>query len=259
MKLVRILVAIIAAVFLLWFVLPITHGIINLGNIAGIFICCCVIFRTGFSGIYNRIKTAFLKNAVSKVLLRVVQTVSTAFVIYAVVVSGFMVYVMNTKAATGATAVVLGAEVKPWGPSVLLRQRIDAAELYLNENPDTYAVVTGGQGSNEVMSEAQCMAETMQADGIDPDRIYPEDKAENTEQNIRYSLKIIDDNKLDPDLAVVTDSYHQLRASIIAHKLKPDIKTGAVNTANNLIGISTYPTYFVREWIAIPVEIIKPT
>ena len=87
--------------------------------------------------------------------------------------------------------------------------------------------------------------------------VFIEDKAANTDQNIRYSLIIIEDNALERDLTVVTDSYHQLRARIIAGKNAKGIKVGAVNTRNGMIGLAAYPGYFVREWIAIPVEIIK--
>lgn len=257
MKLIRILITLIAVGFLIWFIAPAMYGIFNIGNIAGIIICCCIIFRSGFAGAYKHIKKLMTKRLPTKILLRTVQTAASVFIIYAVIVSAFMVHAMLSKPVDGSTAVVLGAEVKPWGPSVLLRQRIDAAESYMKDNPETRAVVTGGKGSNEVMSEGQCMFDEMTADGIASERIYIEDKAENTDQNIRYSVKIIEDNSLDKNIAVVTDSYHQLRARIIANKINPDIKTGAINTQNNKIGLTAYPTYFVREWIAIPVEIIK--
>ena len=127
----------------------------------------------------------------------------------------------------------------------------------MDNNSKSVAVLTGGQGDDEIMSEAQCMYENLVAAGISPERLYKEDQATNTEQNIKYSLKIIQDNGLESDIAVVTDSYHQLRARIIAAKTDDSVKVSAVNTKNNYIGISAYPVYFVREWIAIPVELFK--
>ena len=50
-----------------------------------------------------------------------------------------------------STAIVLGAQVKPWGPSVILRGRIDAAKSYLDDSPNANAVLSGGQGSDEIM------------------------------------------------------------------------------------------------------------
>ena len=135
--------------------------------------------------------------------------------------------------------------------------KLDAAEEYLKDDPGAVAVVTGGQGDDEVMSEAECMYINMTADGISPERIYKEDKATNTEENIRYSLGIIKEHGLGDKIAIVTDSYHQLRARIIAHKLDKSLTVTPVNTVNGYTGFWLYPTYFVREWIAIPVEIIK--
>lgn len=249
--------AISAVVFLIWFTVPMFYGVKNVGNYFGIFLSLCLLFRFGFEKAYICIKERFLRNNLLKILLRAVQISAFAFIAYAAVVSCLMIYAMSAEPDKESTALVLGAEVKPWGPSVLLRQRIDAADRYLRETPEASAVVTGGKGSNEVISEGQCMFDELVKYGISPDRVLIEDKAENTYQNIRYSMRIIQENNLNPNLAVVTDSYHQLRSRIIAKKANHNIKIGAVNTKNNLLGLSAYPSFFVREWIAIPVELIK--
>lgn len=256
-KVIRVALTVIACGMLLWFIIPSVYGIFHAGSIAGILISCAVIFRFGFAGVYYKLKAAMLSHLPTAIIMRVIQTGAVAFIVYAVVVSSFMIYAMNKAPAENATAVVLGAQVKPWGPSALLQQRIDAAEKYMNDVPDASAVVTGGKGSNEIMSEGQCMYDVMTADGIAPDRVYIEDKATDTYENIRYSLKIINENDLNTDIAVVSDSYHQLRARIIALKADDKITVGAVNTESNHIGTAAYPSYFVREWIAIPVEFFK--
>lgn len=257
MNILRIIITVIAVIFLIWFISPLFFGIKSLGSIIGILICTALIFRFGFALVYDSIKMRLLTGTAGTVLVRIVQIGATAFLIYAIVVSVFMIYAMNVKPEKNDTAVVLGAQVKPWGPSTLLRQRIDAARLYLEENTASSAVLTGGKGDDEIVSEAQCMFENLVDVGISPDRLYKEDQASNTEQNIRYSLAIIKDNDLPRDIAVVTDSYHQLRARIIAAKTDKTVKVSAVNTKNNHIGLSAYPAFFVREWIAIPAEIIK--
>lgn len=254
---VRILMTAIACVFLIWFIAPIGFGVKNVGNALGVFICVVVIFRFGFAGVYEKLKLAMTSHAVTTVLLRIVQIGASVFVIYAVIVSGFMVYAMNVKPSGNDTAIVLGAQVKPWGASTLLMQRINAAEEYLTNYPDTKAVATGGQGSDEPMSEGQCIYDNLTAAGIESDRIFIEDKAKNTEENIRFSFDIIKQSGLNNDVVIVTDSYHQLRARIIAHKTDNSVKISAVNTHNNYIGLVAYPTYFVREWIAIPVALFK--
>lgn len=255
----RILLAVIAAVFLIWFIIPVIWGIWHIGCLIGILLCSAILFRTCFSKVYCKIKCRMCKTAATKILLRIVQICATAVIVYCTVVSAFMVYAMIPQnCSDNATAIVLGAHVKKSGPSSVLWQRIDSGEAYLNDHPGAVAIVTGGQGDNEPISEAQSMYENMVKDGIAPERIYREDQATNTDENIRYSLRIIEDHDLDRDLAIVSDSYHQLRARIITHKNDSSLQITPVNTTNTRpAAIAAYPSYFVREWLAIPNEIIK--
>lgn len=55
--------------------------------------------------------------------------------------------------------VVLGAQVRKSGPSLVLRYRLDKAIEYLDENPNTICIVSGGKGPNEPFPEAQGMAD----------------------------------------------------------------------------------------------------
>ena len=255
----RIILAIVSTIFLAWFIAPSFWGIWHIGCIIGILMCLGVLFRTAFHNIYLRLKIALLRNKITTILFRIAQLAGALVIVYCVAVSSFMVYAMvpwnNNEPKT---AIVLGAQVSSSGPTVILWQRIDAAEKFLNEHPDAVAIVTGGQGDNEPISEAQSMYENMVKDGIDPERIIREDQAKNTDENIRFSLKIIEDKKLSKDAAIVSDSYHQLRAALITRKNDKDVRITPVNTANNtLVAIAAYPSYFVREWLAIPVEIFK--
>ena len=60
--------------------------------------------------------------------------------------------------------------MKPDGPSRVLQYRLDAAYDYLVENPDTKVIVSGGQGSDEMISEAQGMYDYLAGRGIDHQR-----------------------------------------------------------------------------------------
>ena len=62
--------------------------------------------------------------------------------------------------------IVLGAQVREDGPSAVPKYRLDAAIDYLNENPNTVCIVSGGQGANEPFSEAKGMAEYLLDKGI---------------------------------------------------------------------------------------------
>ena len=112
--------------------------------------------------------------------------------------------------------VVLGAKVRPDGPSVSLQNRIDAAYDYLTRYPNTIAVVSGGHGDDEPMTEAQCMYDHLVAKGIDPGRIWMEDKATSTWENLHFTLDLIEEKTgaRPVKLGVVSSEYHLFRASL---------------------------------------------
>lgn len=253
----RITLIVIEVIFLLWFILPVRFHIFKAGNLLGVLICLIAFFRTAFSSAYHQLDAFMLQNTFTKIIWLVIKYGCILFVVYAVSISVCMIVAMKIKPKKNATAVILGAQVKPWGASRLLTQRIKAAENYLDRNPDMKAIASGGQGYNEPMSEAACILENMIRDGVDPKRIFVEDQSVNTEQNLLYSIKIIKKHQLSDNIAVVSDSYHQLRARIISYKIDRKIHVGAINTVNTGFGWFIYPSFFVREWIAIPVEIVK--
>ncbi len=256
-RILRIIVTFIASIFLIWFIAPIYWKIINPGNILGMLICLYFIFRCGFHKKYMKLRRFFRRKKFTKLLWNTVNICLCVFGTYAVAVSGLMLYFSSTAPVENSTAIVLGAQVQNGKASILLMQRIETGEKYLESNKKAPAVVTGGQGSDEAVSEAKCMYDNMVAHGIKPERIYMENKATNTYENIMFSYEIIKENGLNKNLAIVTDSYHQLRARLIARKQNINTKIGAINTHNNTVGLINYPTFFVREWIAIPVEFLK--
>ena len=88
--------------------------------------------------------------------------------------------------------VIFGCKVEPWGPSILLQDRLDAALDYLKDHPDMEIVVTGGKGDDEHQSEAQCMYDYLTAHGVSDAKILMEDQSRNTHQNIRNTLELLD-------------------------------------------------------------------
>ena len=114
--------------------------------------------------------------------------------------------------------VVLGAKVRTSGPSVSLWDRIYAARDYLQAHPEVIAVVSGGQGPDEPMSEAQAMYEKLVALGIDPERIWIENQATSTWANLNYALDLIEEKTgTRPNtLGVVSSEYHMYRAGLQA-------------------------------------------
>ncbi len=114
--------------------------------------------------------------------------------------------------------VVLGAKVRVTGPSASLWDRIYAAADYLQEHPDTVAVVSGGRGNDEPITEAECMYHELVNLGIDPDRIWIEDAATSTWENLNFTLNLIEEKtgQRPEKLGVLSSEYHLFRASLFA-------------------------------------------
>lgn len=110
--------------------------------------------------------------------------------------------------------IVLGAQVRENGPSVVLRYRLDAAIDYLNENPNTMCIVSGGKGVNEPFSEAEGMSEYLLENGIEDSRIILEDTSTNTVENIQNSKVLMDETY--QNVGIVTNNFHLFRAIQIA-------------------------------------------
>ena len=114
--------------------------------------------------------------------------------------------------------VVLGCMVWPNGPSPTLQNRIDAAYDYLEAHPGVIAVLSGGKGKDEPMSEAQCMYEALLKKGMDPSRLWIEDEATSTWTNLQYSLALIESRTgVRPEtIGILSSEYHLFRASLQA-------------------------------------------
>lgn len=110
--------------------------------------------------------------------------------------------------------IVLGAQVRENGPSVVLRYRLDTAIEYLEENPETICIVSGGQGVNEPFSEAEGMANYLIEKGIEKDRILLEKQSKNTVQNMQYSSALMDETY--NSVGIVTNNFHMFRAMKLA-------------------------------------------
>ncbi len=112
--------------------------------------------------------------------------------------------------------IVLGAQWKSDGPSEVLRRRLDKAAAYLISNPNTKVIVSGGQGMNEIISEASGMRDYLVQSGIAENRILVEDQSSNTYENLVFSSEFLD--KTTDSVVVVTNNFHVFRTLAIAKK-----------------------------------------
>jgi uncharacterized SAM-binding protein YcdF (DUF218 family) len=147
--------------------------------------------------------------------------------------------------------VVLGAQMKADGPSIVLRLRLDAAYDYLVENPETVCIVSGGQGPNEPITEADGMADYLIERGIDESRIIRENTSTNTVENIRNSSAFFDAEH--DRVGIVTNNFHVFRSVRIAQ----------AQGVQNVCGISAdsvawyLPNNILRESMGIAKDLLK--
>ena len=121
------------------------------------------------------------------------------------------------------TMIILGAKVNEDGISKTLKRRLDKAIEYYNTNKNiNNIIVSGGQGSDEVVTEALAMKNYLVKNGVSKDKIIMEDKATTTLENIIFSKKIITDKNLKGKVLIVTSDYHLFRGQFIASILGID-------------------------------------
>lgn len=130
-------------------------------------------------------------------------------------VEGLILSGFNEQAPEGLDyIIVLGTQVLESGPNKDLQFRLDTAGKYLKQNPDTIAIVSGGQGMNEPISEAQAMYEYLVEYGIDLKRIKKEAQSTSTVENFQFSYKLIENPK--NSVGIVTSNFHVFRSMKLA-------------------------------------------
>ena len=117
--------------------------------------------------------------------------------------------------------IVLGAAVYGDQPSLTLVRRLEGARDYLVAYPDSVAIVSGGMGAGETVTEAQAMRDWLVAQGIPSERVLMEPKATSTEENLAFSFDIIRERGNEPDghVAIVSSAYHLYRAKLMAKNM----------------------------------------
>lgn len=159
------------------------------------------------------------KSRFIRVLLFLVSLCYLLFCILFCVTTG-LILANSTEPDGGADAlIVLGGGIRGDQPTLTLKYRLDAAKGYLDRNPDTVVIVSGGQGPDEAVSEAEVMKNYLIRAGIDEGRIIMEDKSESTEENFRFSKRIIDERfGSGAKVVFATTRFHVFRSELVAKK-----------------------------------------
>lgn len=163
----------------------------------------------------------FYKKSLKKT--RIVFSVILALGLLAATITGIKIGI----AAQGDPAedcpylLVLGAGLNGTEPSPSLKSRLDTAYAYLTDHPDVIAIVSGGQNGDEVIPESEAMEKYLLGKGIDPDRIWQENKSTSTRENFLFSLELITEKtgQMPKELNVVSNEFHLYRVGKIAESL----------------------------------------
>ncbi len=229
------------AAVLILFTAPVFYRVFNFGNTAGIifgaFIICFGVYRDT------------LTNEAGNVIF---------FMLILVLV--FLVYAMRKIYCDGKTSkekadviIVLGCRVRGDEPSLALLKRADSAYKFMLLNPESIAVLSGGKGKDELISEAECMRRILLSRGISDKRLVLEDKSTSTDENIRFSKKLLEAMGRNTNrIAVATSEYHQKRAGIICKRYNIEALPQSSHTKPILL-----PCFLMREIFGIFNEYIK--
>lgn len=195
------------------------------------------------------------RHRVWKLLLRLAQV---GLAVLVICLSALEIYILRVGERTPTNSrpvdavIVLGAGVNGTTPSMALQTRINAAADYLAAHPETTAILSGGQGPGEAISEAQAMFNALTALGIDPDRLILEEQSTNTRENLENSLALLPDVH-HSTVAIVTNDFHMARVRLLLN-------------AYTLGGVEQVPAelpwwwlsanYYVRETFAIVKDMV---
>lgn len=121
--------------------------------------------------------------------------------------------------------IVLGCGLKKDGsPTPLLKGRLDAAlDFYRRQKKETGKaarfVASGGQGPDEIQSEAAAMRAYLLSNDIPEESVIIEDKSTDTAENMRFSKQKIDQAG-GGEIAFFTTNYHVFRSGLKARRVK---------------------------------------
>ncbi len=156
---------------------------------------------------------------------------------------------MNSKGSKDLDyVVVLGAHVQGETPSKALRKRLEAALDYGKKNPDAILVLTGGQGSGEDITEAECMRRWLTKRGIPEERLVLEDSSTSTRENLLFAKALTGCHQ--KRTGILSNDFHIYRALQLARHLGYEQAEGIAASSDLIL----QPHSVVREIFALVKE-----
>lgn len=163
---------------------------------------------------------------------------------------------VQAQSAGPDALVVLGCGVRGDRVSVGLARRLDKAIAFSSGiDPDVLIVVSGGQGAQEQITEAEAMRRYLVAAGIPEAQIIKEEKATSTLENLKLSDALLRERFPNGyNAALVTSSFHVFRAERIAQKL--GLSYTHLGSPSKWYAV---PMNNLRELVAIAHELVRGT
>lgn len=153
---------------------------------------------------------------------------------------------MHSQGSTGLDyVVVLGAQVRGQKPSKALTKRLEKALDYARENTGTKLILTGGQGSGEEISEAECMSRWLQERGIENFRLILEDQSTSTKENLVNADRLT--GCAEAHTGILSNDFHVYRGVQMARKLGYRQPEGIAADSDPIMEVH----YIVREAFAL--------
>ena len=193
-----------------------------------------------------------------KKLIKIIKICCICLLAGFIMIEGIIICYPKHDTSDSDYILVLGAGLTDgYNPSATLRDRLNAAIDCIDKYGNTgVIVVSGGQGSDEMISEAEAMKKYLIDNGISEGRILVENKSRNTNENFKFSKEIIEDdsnmNIGEVNVKIVTTDFHAFRSRFLAEK------NDYIKTTNYSAETIWYliPIYYVREALALVKSLI---
>ena len=211
-----------------------------LPGIAGALILLALLFTR--SNLYHKKSRFFSRIAKVILCLFLVWLIS-----FGVLVTAFINAAVSQTDEDVQCVFVLGAGIKGETPTLILQERLNFAIDYMNNHPSSIAIVSGGMGYGESITEAEAMNRYMVERGIGQNRILKEEKATSTYENMLFSKKLFEDNRAErlSKAMIITSDFHMLRSKMLAERVGLQASGISASTPWYI-----YPNVLLREYLA---------
>lgn len=105
-------------------------------------------------------------------------------------------------------------------------------------------ITSGGQGADEPRPEGEAMRDYLIEHGAEPSRVVAETESRTTEENLRFSRKLL--SEPNAPVVVATNNYHVFREALLSRSLEMHAHVVGAPTAWYY-----FPSAFIREFVGV--------